>query len=364
MLTIENNQRYYDGFKVVSSLKQNKKTFKYDLNTLHLERIIAVLNQAKHTMLQPHVAHFTIFINDSFDCKTLAPRLKRVFGSENMLFAYSIEKKVKLHIHLMLILETKNFNPATVFYHVAHAAIMKLKNVEGCDLNPRWFRDGKKAAKYTHDLKKDYEFRDAVERYSYFAKVNDKNNIDAIYKKFATSQIKNNKYYSILGTANMIKIKQIKKNEKLQFGDDIAINRKYVNLRLTKNDETEIKSVYHFIDTGDNNKTIGFYGYSYTTDIDSDHYILNISIDDLYVDPMYSKIDESSGSFDVLYLHLRDEMSKILGNVKDEITDQQKLMINSMAYENEVLEELLGLVVRSAAKEHSLIISQPAMLMI
>lgn len=157
MITTINNQRYYKGFKVVSSLKRNKKKFKYELNTLHLEKIIAVLNQAKHTMLQPQAAHFTIFINDAFDCKTLAPRLRRVFGSENVLFAYSIERKNKLHIHLSLILETKNCNPATVFYHKALPLIMALKNVEGCDLNPRLNWKENKTAKYTHDLKNDYE---------------------------------------------------------------------------------------------------------------------------------------------------------------------------------------------------------------
>lgn len=357
MLTIENNQRYYDGFKVVSSLKPNTTTFKYDLNKLHLEKIVALLNQAKHEMLQPYAAHFTIFINDDFDCKTLAPRLKRLFGSENMLFAYSIERKNKLHIHLMLILDCKIFNPLTVFYHPALPAILALNNVEGCDLNPRWDWKDKKTARYTHDLKKDYEFRDAVERYSYFAKDNDKNKVVAIYKKFATSQIKNNKYYSILGTENMIKIKQIQKNEKLTFGIDAAINRKYENLRLTKNDETEIKSIYHLIDTSENNKTIGFYGSSYSSDIDSQHYILNISIDDLYVEPRYSKIDESSGCFDSIYLHLRDQISRILGYVKDEIKDQQKLMINAMAYENPIMDDVLSLVISSTVEELGLIVS-------
>lgn len=365
MLRIENNQRYYNGFKVVSSLKRNKKKFKYGLNNLHLEKIIAVLNQAKHTMLQPQVAHIAIFINDSFDCKTLTQRLRRVFGSENMLFTYSVEMKNKLHIHLMLVLDCKNLNPATVFYHSVLPVIKALKNVEGCVLNPRWHWKDKKTAKYTHDLKKDYEFRDAIERYSYFAKENDKNKVVTIYKKFATSQIKNNKYYSILGTENMIKIKQIHKNEKLQFSsNDAALNKKYINFRKTVNDENETKSMYHFVDTSENNKAIGYYGYSYGADIDNEHYILIISIDDLYIEPMYLKIDSPSSCFDVLYLHLRDEMNKVLGQVKNELKDHQKLMINSMAYENLALEELLGLVVSSAAEEHSLIISQPEMWMI
>jgi|GEM_PF-1911771 len=362
MLYIEYQKRYYDGFKVVSSLKQNKKDFKYTLNERHLKKIIAVLNEGKHEFLQPRVAHFTVFINDAFDFKTLSARLKRVFGSENLLFAYSVEKKVKFHIHLMLVLETKNLNPDTAFYYLALRTILALKNVEGCDLNPRLDWEKNKPAKYFHDLKNADEFRDAVERFSYFAKENDKNKVVAIYKKFATSNLKHEKYYAILGTKNMIKIKQIHKNEKLQFCDDnTALNKRYLNFRKTMNVEDETKLMFHFINTSENNKTIGFFGYSYSADIYSELYILTISIDDLYIDPSYSKLGVYSDYFSVLFFHLRDEIRNVLGQVKSELKDQQKLMFNSVAYENPALEELLSLVVSSAAEEHSLTITKPVM---
>jgi hypothetical protein len=355
MITVSNHTRHFDGYKINSTLKRNKKTFEHDLNPLHLEKTIAVLNQAKHSMLQPMVGHLTIFINDSFQCTTLIPRLKRVLKDDSLLFAYSIEKANKLHIHLMLVLDCRNQNPATVFYLKVLPVILALKNVEGCDLNGRWKHKQNGTAKYYHDLKLDHEFRDAVERYSYMAKTNDKKGIPATIKKtFATSQIKHNKYYAILGTSNMLKIKPIQKNEKLQFSNDLKLNQKYLNFRKCRVTPESHKRMFHFVDTANNNKSIGFYGYSYDCESFDDLYVLSVEIDDLYLDSAYIDSDTNMSHFDSLYLHLRSEVSRLILTAKDAMTSDQKLMVNAVAHFNEMLEEMLIMIVTAECLEHSI----------
>jgi hypothetical protein len=356
MITIENNQRFYDGFKIVSSLEYEKTTFRYEINKLYLEKIVAVLNQARFEMLQPKVAHFAIYINPDFDMTTLIPKLKRALKGEQLLFCYSVEMKNKLHIHLMLCVDSKIHNPDKVFYHTVLPSIRSLKNVEGCTLNPRWKYKTNKTAKYYHSLKVDYEFRDAIERFSYFAKTNDKLNIPSTIKKtFATSQIKNNKYYAILGANNMLKIKQIKINESLKFSDDNTINNKYSNFRKLINDSDESKLMFHIVDTA-TNENIGFYGYTYCIESFDESYIVSIEIDDLYVYSDYLNRNNNN-FFDILSLHLRDEVSQILLKAKSEIKDGQKLVVGTHAHFNQTVDEILKMVVTSSAMEHSLTIS-------
>lgn len=59
MIKIINNQRFYDNYKI-NSKKKNDGSFKYDINVKHLEKIITVLNQAKHEFKNACVAHLIL----------------------------------------------------------------------------------------------------------------------------------------------------------------------------------------------------------------------------------------------------------------------------------------------------------------
>lgn len=59
MITIKDNKRYYKGFKINSSMNNNKD-FKYEINEKHMERIVTILNQARFRLKNPAVAHLSI----------------------------------------------------------------------------------------------------------------------------------------------------------------------------------------------------------------------------------------------------------------------------------------------------------------
>jgi hypothetical protein len=91
----------------------------------------------------------------------------------------------------MLILDTTS--PDLLFVDKVVPALKKLKNTTGCEINKRINKDS-----YFHDLCLSHEFRDAVERYSYYAKTNQKSYVPASIKKtFNTSQITHKKYYDL-----------------------------------------------------------------------------------------------------------------------------------------------------------------------
>lgn len=351
MITLKDNQRYYDDLKINSTLHDDKKSFKYELNLSNLEGLIAVLNQARFEMRQPKAAHFTIFIDDDFDITTLMPRIKRVINNEKCSYFYTIEKANKLHVHLAVVLETEKFNPETVFYHKILPAIKKLKHVNGCDLNERWHYKKNETPKYYHSLKIPYEFRDAVERYSYFSKINDKEKVpDRFIKKFAKSKIHNNKYYSIAGANNMLKIKQIKSNQSLHFSDDNTINLRYLKIRKMPECKQEQREIFNINDML-TNKDVGFYGFTYAFESLHDLYVVSIEMDDLYISAKYADSDKDMNYFDVVYLHLRDQMNGILLKAKDEICVHQQLLVYTNAHFNPAVDELLSMVVASCAEE-------------
>lgn len=59
MLKTIDNHRFYDNYKI-NSKRNNDGTFKYEMNLKHLEKIVAVLNQARHEFKNPCVAHLIL----------------------------------------------------------------------------------------------------------------------------------------------------------------------------------------------------------------------------------------------------------------------------------------------------------------
>jgi hypothetical protein len=81
-------------------------------------------------MVKPITAHICMYIMNDFDVTTLIPRIKRVLKDVPLAFAYSVERSQRLHIHLLLTLDTKDYdNPDLLFVDKVVPAIENLKNV-------------------------------------------------------------------------------------------------------------------------------------------------------------------------------------------------------------------------------------------
>ncbi len=338
MIKIINSDRFYRDYKINSNLK-------YDINFRHLDKVIDVLEHAKTTMVKPVAAHYGIYINSEFDLTTLMARVKRVLKDVPMLFAYSVEKSKSLHIHLMLILDTKGYsNLDALFFDIVQPAISNLKNVnrDGCVINLR-----KNADSYYHDLTNVEQFNDAVERYSYFSKTSQKAYVP-FKKAFNTSQLKPSKYYDFCESLN-IAVKKTHRTEKLKL-DHIGVPMSFqVGVKKQKEKGNDIKLCFSFINK-QTQQPIGIYGLSYASIIsESDHDFL-ITLDELYINKEHVDADWD----EVLYFHLSYEVNKVLTKIKNNLRDEQKLEIHAVVPESPELEELLSLAVHEVCADLSL----------
>jgi len=126
--------------------------------------------------------HLCIFIRSNFDVKDIVPKIKRAIGSTPIEYVYSVERSYYLHIHIMLVLDTTKPDP--LFLKVQQA-LKALKSCHGCEFNLRKNKDS-----YYHLLNDPAELDDAVTRYSYLAKINQKKHLPLHIKKtFNTSRI-------------------------------------------------------------------------------------------------------------------------------------------------------------------------------
>ena len=76
-----------------------------------------------------------MYITKDFDVKNIVPKIKRAVKDTPLLFAYSVEKSYHLHVHIMLILDTKD--PDSLFVDQVVPALAALKNTTGCVINLR-----------------------------------------------------------------------------------------------------------------------------------------------------------------------------------------------------------------------------------
>lgn len=299
MLNLINNKQYYYDYLINNNPK-------YTLNQKHIDKIITVLNQARHDMVKPMVAHICIYVVSEIDPTIITPRIKRVLPNNPMSFAYSIEKAYKLHIHLMLVIDCKDVdNPDQLFVDTVMPAISKLPNVQDCVINERT-----KNRSYYHALKNTVDFYDAVSRYSYFAKTNHKQYVPAtIKKKFNTSHINNKKYFSLNGNS-MLKLEEIKQKNKVNFIKDNTLTSHYKNFKLSTNAPTESQLRFYFNHL-QINKAIGFYGLSFEYENDD---TLHLSFDALCIARDYI----GSDWVDVLYPHLLHQLKYIVSQYRSE----------------------------------------------
>lgn len=269
-----------------------------------------------------------------------------------MAYCYSIENGVKgLHIHFMLVLETcsQALNPATAFYHKVKPAIETLRGVKWCNLAGRkTAQEECLQAPYHHNLNKYYEFKDALYRYSYLAKTNDKQGIPSqLRKTFATSIISHHKYYYFSGINNMLKIKETSQNTSLKSFAHTKADTAYKHLRQLRHDENEVKQVFHFEDLS-TNQLVGFYGLTHSIDYSYGDCEVIISLDSLYCQlPLpvsdSTPADTAEGDWlDYFYLHLEEQVRKIFSAV-----DHKSPQIITTCEDEDFL-ELLDLAVNAA----------------
>ncbi|AXI03273.1 YagK/YfjJ domain-containing protein [Aquirhabdus parva] len=182
------NNPMYLGFKLNKG--NAKENYKYDTN--QLDNIIGLLTQARDTISRPCVYEATLileppFVMDeiiqpsNFDVKSL----KTVLIADSYSYHWTIEhsKKDTYHIHIMIIFSRDEFNPFT-HWRVLQRRLSQLDGVVSAAIKPRHNNLGK-----FHDLTDDAEYVDAIKRFTYQAKMNQKVNLSFKERSFGCSKL-------------------------------------------------------------------------------------------------------------------------------------------------------------------------------
>ena len=252
----------------------------------------------------------------------------------------------------MLAVETKSaeLNPMTMFFYRVKPKIDTLKGIKWCNLAKRQKQLNQKSfAPYHHNLKIDHEFRDAVLRYSYLAKTNDKAGVPVNFvKKFQSSHLKNNKkYYCIIGKNSMLKISEIHKSHTFTVFPELKVNKIYKAARQFKHTDDEVVRMFHFDDIA-TNETVGFYRLSFSHDNDEGVTDLVIALGDVYInDP-----EKYTNWLDSFYFHLEQQISAFFSTMNS--VDQQPIITTYC--DNEKALEILDLVVESVCFEYDVVV--------
>ncbi|MFW2141558.1 hypothetical protein ACG94V_21480 [Acinetobacter sp. ULE_I001] len=162
----------------------------YNLDSRRFESILTVLESSRDNLNKPKVAHIVLQVESAdFDkssinkalIKSLSRKLKTGFG---YYIAMEKSKYSGFHIHLMLTFSQGSKYSFTVL-NEARDCLYALDGVSTATALPRKqersvsidtadyytaFKDIKKTNNYFHDLNDSADFKDAVYRYSYFAK--------------------------------------------------------------------------------------------------------------------------------------------------------------------------------------------------
>lgn len=186
----EDSELYYNGF-ILNKGKSTKQPYKYRKD--QLEVIVGLLTQAREEMPRPFVYEATLGLGDSkyiggmyiptaFDPK----QLKTVLKADKYLYHWTIEhsKYMGLHAHVMIIFSRDRFNPDTHWVSL-RPKFLKLKGVKSAMINKRHCGLG-----MYHNLNDDSDYVDAVKRFTYQAKIDQKNTDYVKGRSFGSSQVK------------------------------------------------------------------------------------------------------------------------------------------------------------------------------
>ena len=196
---ITNNK--YLGYTVNNKI--NPKTgIKYDLSRKSMQSILHTLNRCRNEMNRPTILRFTLALDndDTFDLAKFTRKLREYKYSYGLIYSFEYAKKQKgLHLELGIIIDQSNISP-DMFRRYLIKVVANLDGIEyeivddytkiGLNHHKPMNESIKGAG---HNLKDENEFADAVYRYSYLAKQNDKELVNRA-KTFGTAiRIKENK---------------------------------------------------------------------------------------------------------------------------------------------------------------------------
>ena len=162
----------------------------YNLRTENLREIIKVLEFSRDNIKEAVAFNIVIQIEESFDIKTMSKLIKSKLQSYGFGLAYSVEHAARagLHVHLMICITSRGRKSPVSVLHTIRQALGNLEGVISAQAFARRTEDTSNKD-YFHRLHKENEFSDAVMRYSYIAKNEDKADVQRA-KKFGTSKAK------------------------------------------------------------------------------------------------------------------------------------------------------------------------------
>ncbi len=340
MFFIINGIRYFYGYRIISNLR-------YNLNKDHLMTIIAVLKQSKQTMVVPMIAHYIVYITSEFDVTTLMPRVKRVLEGVPVAYAYSVELAQKLHIHLMLCLDADGHDDIDeLFIDRVIPAISNLKHVMncGCEIIIRHNTNS-----YYHDLRDSAEFEDAIERYSYFAKTNQKKYVTQTFKRaFNTTQITDKKYFD-LKDKDMIRTIPRNRTQEFEINDFTPLSKLQTDIMNNKI-KGEHFTKYFNINDQLTHLSKAVYSFSYHHYCSGSEQAIYITVDELcrfkqYYDAEWEK-DLESQLYKIIY--------QVVADIQSKFGEDNRLLIYTLMPNLPELADYLSLAMNEVREERSI----------
>jgi hypothetical protein len=195
----------------------------YSLSPRRFESIIKVLENSRDNLSKAHVAHIVLQVDDEkFNKSLINEALKQVLEKKletgyGYFIAMEKSEYSGFHIHIMLTFSTGLRRSFTIL-NEARNSLYALDNVKTAIALPRWkkrsvsidtedyytaFKTINNDSKYFHDLNIPTELADAVQRYSYLAKNETKEEIEV-------SRLTQSKYPKAYKTKVGQKIRKIK----------------------------------------------------------------------------------------------------------------------------------------------------------
>ena len=172
----------YLGYKINNQI--NPKTgIKYNISRKSMQSIIHTLKRCRNEMNRPTILRFTLSLdnNDKFDLSKFTRKLREYKYSYGLIYSFEYAKKQKgLHLELGIVIDQSDISP-DMFRRYLIKVVANLDGIE-YEIVDNYTKIGlnhhkpmNEAIKGSgHNLNNDDQFVDAVYRYSYLAKQNDK----------------------------------------------------------------------------------------------------------------------------------------------------------------------------------------------
>jgi hypothetical protein len=185
--------------KTISSVaKSYTVNENHNLKPENLDKIIHALEWSATALARPIACHFAIALtSELFDFTPMTETIKSVCRSTGYALAYSLEHTdgIGYHIHLMVVFSAVNKQPRTMASDIQRK-LQELDNVATSTTDGIMYKSvklfkrrcpvtGLETNNYFHNLKT--ELYDAVYRYSYMSKQDDKTQVNR-RKSFGTSK--------------------------------------------------------------------------------------------------------------------------------------------------------------------------------